>query len=551
MAADNVNITPGTGAVVAADSILVDGTHTEGLVQFVKLVDGTLNGTGSIRVNQAAKANALTVAPASDISDATYIGDIKFGEAVYTEDVATPATIIGLATVMERDDALGGLTPAEGDWVSLRCDANGALWVHDNVVNTLLTTIDSDTGNMLTALQLLDNAIDGNYLNVNLNAAGTDLSMNSGVLTAQTLRVTIATDDECNNFLGAIDADTSNMVTALQIMDDWDDSDKCKVIIQTGSNAIGKLATNTGVDIGDVDVTSIIPLTGATNLGKARDVACGANDVGVMALAVRDDTLTTLTPADGDYAPLRLSSTGQLHVTDANITACNTGAVVISSGTVTTVSTVTNLSQMSGVAISMNEGALGTGVQRVTLATDDDAVAHLATIAGDTTNIETAIQIIDDWDVTHDSAVSADGPQMMAAYDSTKPTAVDADADAVRILADAYGRLLVGVEPQRFQAVFDSANATAEANVVHASAGSTIIVIQSYIISSDVEGWIKLQDESSTALTGKFWLKAGGGVAITLPDKAPIVLGSDKDLEVICEAAGNVSVSVTGYTIPG
>ena len=78
-----------------------------------------------------------------------------------------------------------------------------------------------------------------------------------------------------------------------------------------------------------------------------------------------------------------------------------------------------------------------------------------------------------------------------------------------------------------------------------------MVVVQSFVISSDVEGWIKLQDEDSTALTGKFWLKAGGGVAITLPDNSPIVLGVDKDLEVICEAAGNVSVSVTGYTIPG
>lgn len=164
--------------------------------------------------------------------------------------------------------------------------------------------------------------------------------------------------------------------------------------------------------------------------------------------------------------------------------------------------------------------------------------------------IETAVQIMDDWDATHDSAVSADGPQLMAAYDSTKPTAV-ADGDAVRTLADEYGRLLAGVEPTRFQAVFDSANATAEANAVKASAASTIIVVQSYIISSDVEGWIKLQQEDSTALTGKFWLKAGGGVAITLPDKAPIVLGVDSDLEVICEAVGDVSVSVTGYTIPG
>jgi len=567
--ADNVDITAGSGTTVHADEY----THTtlgSGKTQLVKLVDGTLDSDTPITVDVGAKANALRIAPANDITDGTYIGDIKFGEAL----------------------------PA------------------------------------------------------GTNAIG-KLAANSGV-------------------------------------------DIGDVTLTAGTAAIGKLAANTGVDIGDVDVTSIIPLTGATNLGKARDVTCGANDVGVMALAVRDDTLTTLTPADGDYAPLRVGSTGKLHVTDANITACNTGAVVVSSGTV---STVTNLAQMGGVAISLNEGVLGTGVQRVTLATDDDGVAHLATIAGafaadaqaygsgvlcqgddgtdrrailvgtdghvqvdvlalpaSTNTIEvvgdvaenaavagnpvlvggrydsgartlgdgdvgaialavdgavhiddggnaitvdgnlttvttvttcstvtnlsqlggTAITmdegvhgtgcqritiatdddgvlslgIIDDWDATHNSAASADGPQLMAAYDSAKPAVVE-DADAVRVLADAYGRLLAGVEPQAFEAVFDSGNATAEANVVYASAETTIIVVQSYVISSDVEGWIKLQDEEGVAKTGKFWLKAGGGVAITLPDKAPIVLASNKDLEVICEAVGNVSVSVTGYTIPG
>lgn len=68
-------------------------------------------------------------------------------------------------------------------------------------------------------------------------------------------------------------------------------------------------------NIGDVDVLSVIPGTGATNLGKAIDSAAGATDTGVAPLAVRDDALTTLTPADGDYVPLRTDSTGALWVT--------------------------------------------------------------------------------------------------------------------------------------------------------------------------------------------------------------------------------------------
>jgi hypothetical protein len=71
-------------------------------------------------------------------------------------------------------------------------------------------------------------------------------------------------------------------------------------------------------NIGDVDVVSLVPGTGATALGKAIDTVGGATDTGVAALAIRDDALTTLTPADGDWVPLRVSSTGALHVTGSS-----------------------------------------------------------------------------------------------------------------------------------------------------------------------------------------------------------------------------------------
>jgi hypothetical protein len=71
---------------------------------------------------------------------------------------------------------------------------------------------------------------------------------------------------------------------------------------------------------GDVNVLDVIPGTGATNLGKAVDDVAGGTDVGVLALAVRDDALTTLTPVDGDYVQLRTDSTGALWVNDGGTT---------------------------------------------------------------------------------------------------------------------------------------------------------------------------------------------------------------------------------------
>ncbi len=79
-------------------------------------------------------------------------------------------------------------------------------------------------------------------------------------------------------------------------------------------NEIAPLQVN---DLGALytTVTSIIPGTKTINLGKAIDNVAGSTDTGIMVLAVRDDTLTTLTPVDGDYVSLRVNSTGALHVT--------------------------------------------------------------------------------------------------------------------------------------------------------------------------------------------------------------------------------------------
>ena len=92
----------------------------------------------------------------------------------------------------------------------------------------------------------------------------------------------------------------------------WPVTDNGGSLTVDGSVTLG---ANSGTDIGDVDVTSVVPGTAATSLGKAVDSVAGGTDTGIAALAVRDDSLTTLTPADGDYAPLRVSSTGALHVT--------------------------------------------------------------------------------------------------------------------------------------------------------------------------------------------------------------------------------------------
>ncbi len=91
-------------------------------------------------------------------------------------------------------------------------------------VNT--SAINTSTSASATSLAALDNSVDGNYLNTNMNIAGTDVDSNSGNKSAASQRVVIATDDVNT---AAINTSTSGAATSLAIIDDWDESDRAKV----------------------------------------------------------------------------------------------------------------------------------------------------------------------------------------------------------------------------------------------------------------------------------------------------------------------------------
>jgi hypothetical protein len=85
--------------------------------------------------------------------------------------------------------------------------------------------------------------------------------------------------------------------------------------LPAGTNAIGKLAANSGVIIGDVNVVSLIPGVAATSLGKAEDAAHTTGDTGVMMFAVRNNNgATTFTDTNLDYSPISVSANGSLYL---------------------------------------------------------------------------------------------------------------------------------------------------------------------------------------------------------------------------------------------
>lgn len=142
--------------------------------------------------------------------------------------------------------------------------------------------------------------------------------------------------------------------------------------LPAGTNAIGKLAPNSGVDIGDVDVTSVIPGTGATNLGKAIDSAVGATDTGVMILGEKNADSHQSVVTDGDFEAFSLTGWQELRTRDQraqDIDSCNatTGWSVLGNDTSNLTTTTDHVFGTAALTFDKVDGAANTvfaGIQK-------------------------------------------------------------------------------------------------------------------------------------------------------------------------------------------
>jgi len=106
----------------------------------------------------------------------------------------------------------------------------------------------------------------------------------------------------------------SSLPSKVMVIGGWD-----------GSN-VQAIKTDAAGDL-QIDISSITPGTGATDLGKAIQSAQGTTDTGVAALVVRNDTLADLAGSDHDYAPLQVNATGALYTSLATALPAGSNAI--------------------------------------------------------------------------------------------------------------------------------------------------------------------------------------------------------------------------------
>lgn len=352
--------------------------------------------------------------------------------------------------------------------------------------------------------------------------------------------------------------------------------------LPAGSNAIGKLAANSGVDIGDVDVTSIVPGTAAANLGKAEDAAHTSGDTGVMGLGVRNDTLASRGDTDGDYVPFQMNATGALYIQEgapldvsaSTVTVDNGGAfaVQIDAALPAGTNSIGKLGANSGVDIGdvtinnasiavTSASALDVSAQTVTVqgtvtanlgATDNAVLDSIAAALAGTITVDGTgtfvTQSTATGNVAHDAADSGNPVKVGGKAITSEQTAVG-NADRTDFVADVHGRQIVTPYCNKEQAVSGTASATDTSNTaVLAAAGAGVknyITSISIHNSSDTDTYVTIKDGTTAKLVVAAPAKGGAVLNLSVP------LASTANTAINFASAASVStmfVSAVGFT---
>lgn len=305
------------------------------------------------------------------------------------------------------------------------------------------------------------------------------------------------------------------------------------------------------------------------------DAASAADPAGGMLIARRRDTLSgTEVSADGDNIAVNATAKGEIYVkqTDAvpatqsgtwnitnvsgtvslptgasteatlstlngKVTACNTGAVVISSGTVSTITNVVHVDDNAGsltvdapvgtpVFVRLSDGTSAITTLPVSLASvPSHAVTNAGTFAvQESGGALTALQLIDDIVLAEDAAHSSGdkGVMALAVRKDTPTQLAGADGDYTPFISDSNGRIRVSHGAHNKTTVSTGGTASTSGNNTLVAAGSAKLKVYAFSLSTT----------STTAVTCIFQSGTGGSELWRVVLQAPSSVSTGANLVV-------------------
>lgn len=334
------------GDTTLCQSVSLAGvTGTEDSYTFVDIQEGNGTETGSLRVTIASDSTGQVALAAGSAT----VGEVTIGAATTAagdlakaEDAAHSSGDVGVMGLAVRNDTLAALAGADGDYAPHQVDANGAGYTRlaekVSTVNSSTATLGIDavftgTGEDISqyaAINIMvfadeDSATDGLSLQWSSDNSNWDES-ETHTITASTTLVVQAMGE--GNYFRIVYTNGGTGQSAFRLhvvykvipslgevthldvtITDSADAQLTRSIL-TGKTP-GGTYSNIGITTGgNLNVSVEEADTSASGLAKAEDAVHSSGDVGVMALAVRNDTLAALAGADGDYAPVQVNDLG-------------------------------------------------------------------------------------------------------------------------------------------------------------------------------------------------------------------------------------------------
>lgn len=499
-------VSDGTGSM----NVIVDSGTLTSITNPVTVAQGTagnLNatvvGTGTF-ATQAAQSGTWTVQPGNTANTTPWLASISEGGAT-AQVSADSGGALQVAVV-----AGGGTGGTSSNFASAFPSAGTAVGMDDGADMVPLTTTDGTSLDVNCVVGCAGGTFNNNSDNVATSATngqaaswvylwdGAAFDRAPGNATDGAL-VNLGS----NNDVSATQSGTWNIGTVTTVT-----SVTNPVTVTDGAGALnvivdsGSITANAGTNLN----TSALALESGGNLATIAGAVAGSEmQVDVVSSALPSGASTSAKQpalgAAGTASTDVITVQGIAGMTPLLATVSDgSGAlnVIVDSGTLTAVTSITdpvtigafpdnepiNVAQMNGTAVTMGNGASGTGVQRVTLANDSTGVlatvSNVATIGTSVTPGTAAANLGKAEDAVHGSGDT--GVAVWAVQRNT-PTTTAADGDYVPPITDANQRLWVSGTGLTAAAVPPNATYLAGAGDGGLAAGTAAVVGQ--IICTD------------------------------------------------------------------
>lgn len=424
--------------------------------------------------------------------------------------------------------------------------ADGTRGGSNDAALPLIATDDAGAAGQVQIVKLAQSA-DGSATPLTADADGlvVNLGANNDVTVTGSVSVSSAPSTAVTN-AGTFAVQDAAAETSLAILDDWDESDRAKVnpiagqagvaagsgvvtaltqrvvlatdvALPAGTNAIGKLSANSGVDIGDVDVTSLPALVaGSANIG----------DVDVLTVPAPLSTTGGGTEATAHRVTIANDSTGVLSVDDNGTSLTVDGTVAVS----TLPALVAGTANIGDVDVLT--------LPNVTLA------------AGTNTN-----EVVGD--VAHDVA-AAGNPILNAGIsqdmdDTAPPNVVAAEGRTTRLATDRDGVLFAHPHGPRVWSYHENSSSALTDTSVHAApaAGLSLYVTDIIVSTGAATAFNIFFEEGASTVLGPYYLEAVAGRGLAIHFMTPKKITAATALTVTTSAAIAHAIDVTGFTAQG